>query len=442
MEAPPPYSTFNRMEHSIYVEGAKPRGDGRPKELNWYSQMMNHNYTYRYTPTYLELNCQWIFELAKIVISLMLITFLAVSGFANWEPIAEIQGNSALFKPAGIYEYVVVIIVLVMAIAIPVFYFTRADIFLGTTNWQRTLLIYNLFMAVVTLPAFIMAAVLAGQIERCKEMVKTSSGACRVKGHSQLYRKYSSSGRIGLKPQTSAADFYAVMVANAVLLSLLLLVFIIHVFMIPCVKEKIFRKPRTTKTSPRRGNDESERSPRRPQLDDDYFDDDLSGSLAPPHARDEYDHEQRRDKNKSPPKSPKRETSPVASLRRHQKKQRYQSNSQPRKKLPPTHRRLMDVQYRSAPALDNSTAAGSDYMDRGIDDADSNYFTNSYARSYASSPNRRDRDRRREDRRPLTETEFSSDYDELCDSRDTIDTFDVEVNLPHHREPREHDRRR
>ena len=104
----------------------------------------------------------------------LLISILAISDIASVQK-QQVSDNkdvtrlSSIFRPSAVYEYVVVIIALLMSISIPVFYFTRTDIFLGKSNWQKVLFWYNFLMFWVTLPALVQCV--HSYLIKCRKVV-------------------------------------------------------------------------------------------------------------------------------------------------------------------------------------------------------------------------------------------------------------------------------
>lgn len=215
--------------------------------------LSDHEYSHKYTPTYLELNCQWIFELFKLICGIILISILAISDIASVQK-QQVSDNkdvtrlSSIFRPSAVYEYVVVIIALLMSISIPVFYFTRTDIFLGRSNWQKVLFWYNFLMFWVTLPALVLACIMA-DVSRARKlgndiMVQTSTRFTSIGGNG---RSHSGDGHI--------VHLRSYLITNAVLLAILMMLFLVHAMCIPCVSEK-FQKMKRAGQAPvyERGN--------------------------------------------------------------------------------------------------------------------------------------------------------------------------------------------
>ena len=136
-----------------------------------------NNYNYKYTSTYLELNCQWLFEILKIAISVMCIITLTLCSFINIESKTSSDKIDPIYKISTYYEYTVVIIILVMAFCIPLFYFTRTDIFLGTGAWQKILVIYNLLMFILVIPALVL-----------REIFMEATGKPKTISNSKIFR--------------------------------------------------------------------------------------------------------------------------------------------------------------------------------------------------------------------------------------------------------------
>lgn len=204
--------------------------------------LSDHEYSHKYTPTYLELNCQWIFELFKLICGIILISILAISDIVSVQK-QQVSDNkavtrlSSIFRPTAVYEYVVVIVALLMSISIPVFYFTRTDIFLGRNNWQKVLFWYNFLMFWATLPALVLACIMADVSKAGKLgndiMVQTSTRFTSIGGNG---RSHSGDGHI--------VHLRSYLITNAVLLAILMMLFLVHAMCIPCVSEKFKRMKR------------------------------------------------------------------------------------------------------------------------------------------------------------------------------------------------------
>ena len=103
-----------------------------------------NQYNYKYSQTYLELKCQWAFELFKIILSITVLITNSIAQISDISDSANDQIPQAdLFPATSIYQNVIMSIILVFAVCIPLFYFTRADIFLGTGPWQKIIFFYN-----------------------------------------------------------------------------------------------------------------------------------------------------------------------------------------------------------------------------------------------------------------------------------------------------------
>ena len=114
------------------------------------------NYNYKYSKTYLELNCQWLFEILKLAFSILCIITMVL---ASVDDLSEGGSRAALYKATAYLQYAVTFTALVMSFSIPLFYFTRADIFLGAGPWQKVLLVYNLLMLLLLIPCLVLMAI-------------------------------------------------------------------------------------------------------------------------------------------------------------------------------------------------------------------------------------------------------------------------------------------
>lgn len=188
----------------------------------------DHEYSYKYTPTYLELNCQWVFELFKLIIGIILISILAISNVVSVQHNKHIE-KTDLFKPATVFEYITIIIALLMSISIPVFYFTRTDVFVGRNTWQKILFWYNFLMFWMCLPCLVLASIMADLARannKGKDIFLSTSArfSARTSNTASTVQKPVQGSGVG-GPEINLLSIRGYLVTNAILIGILMLVF-------------------------------------------------------------------------------------------------------------------------------------------------------------------------------------------------------------------------
>lgn len=212
-----------------------------------------HRFNYKYTTTYLELSCQWMFELLKIIltilniicISLSKIQYLSETTSANANPVNVYFGNqypNSFYQATAYYLYAINILILIFAFSIPLFYFTRADIFLGTGPWQRVLIWYNLIMWITIIPAIVLVSITIWRVNHVQIQIPAGRSVY-FNQPSVDYPKFAFNGRnVGVPPVTDQFKdheiLFRLIVTLLVSTILLFFVFMGHLLVIPFKKNK------------------------------------------------------------------------------------------------------------------------------------------------------------------------------------------------------------
>jgi len=199
-----------------------------------------HKYSYKYTASYLELNCQWVFEISKIVLATTIIITLCFSKIGSLRPK---EYSDDIFRATFYYEIVICCVVLLMAICIPLFYFTKADVFLGTGTWQTVLLVYNATILVFCIPILIMNIIILTRLFQPESRVLTA-GNTRVHlsrySYGNIPKVTSGRSNSNLDQDLYKNDAFLAnsLITKVVALILLMLTLLGHLLVIPFKKNR------------------------------------------------------------------------------------------------------------------------------------------------------------------------------------------------------------